>query len=314
MPELPEVETVRRQLAPEVRGRRISGAEILDERLVRPESPKKVERGLEGRRLEGVDRRGKYLMVRLESEGTLLLHLRMTGNILVRKPEGGDEVADMMERDRLGMPRLYESSIDLRHLRMRLDLDDGTEVLFTDVRRFGTAVLIEGERDLEEYLANRVGIEPLSDELTPEALCRLAAGRTAPLKSFLLTQTGVTGIGNIYADEALHRAELHPLSPAGSMKPEHCEALVEGIVDALELGLASGGSSIDDYLDTRGERGSMQDEFLVHTREGNDCPRCGGTIQRIVVSGRSTYFCPDCQVRLRKRPKRRKKAKAAAKP
>jgi formamidopyrimidine-DNA glycosylase len=314
MPELPEVETVRRQLAPEVRGRRISGVEILDERLVRPESPKKVERGLEGRRLEGVDRRGKYLMVRLESEGTLLLHLRMTGNILVRKPEGGDEVADMMERDRLGMPRLYESSIDLRHLRMRLDLDDGTEVLFTDVRRFGTALLIEGERDLEEYLATRVGIEPLSDELTPEALCRLAAGRTAPLKSFLLTQTGVTGIGNIYADEALHRAELHPLSPAGSMKPEHCEALVEGIVDALELGLASGGSSIDDYLDTRGERGSMQDEFLVHTREGKDCPRCGGTIQRIVVSGRSTYFCPDCQVRLRKRPKRRKKAKAAAKP
>src|SRR5918995_955442 len=164
MPELPEVETVRRQLAPEVRGRRIAGAEILDERLVRPESPKKVERGLEGRRLEGVDRRGKYLMVRLESKGTLLLHLRMTGNILVRKPESGDEVADMMEHDRLGMPRLYESSIDLRHLRMRLDLDDGTEVLFTDVRRFGTAVLIEGERDLEEYLATRVGIEPLSDE------------------------------------------------------------------------------------------------------------------------------------------------------
>jgi formamidopyrimidine-DNA glycosylase len=97
------------------------------------------------------------------------------------------------------------------------------------------------------------------------------------------------------------------------MKPEHCEALVEGIVDALELGLASGGSSIDDYLDTRGERGSMQDEFLVHTREGKDCPRCGGTIQRIVVSGRSTYFCPDCQVRLRKRPRRRKKPKAAAK-
>jgi formamidopyrimidine-DNA glycosylase len=312
MPELPEVETVRRQLAPDVSGRRIAGAEILDERLVRPESPKKVERGLEGRRIEGVDRRGKYLMVRLEGDGTLLLHLRMTGNILVRKSEDGEGVADMMDRDRLGMPRLYESSTDLRHLRMRLGLDDGTEVLFTDMRRFGTAVLIEGERDLEEYLATRVGIEPLSEELTPEALCRLAAGRTAPLKSFLLTQTGVTGIGNIYADEALHRAELHPLSPAGSMKLEHCEALVEGIVDALELGLANGGSSIDDYLDTRGEKGSMQDEFLVHTREGKECPRGDGIIQRIVVSGRSTYFCPNCQVRLRKRPKRRKKAKAAA--
>ena len=161
-----------------------------------------------------------------------------------------------METDpRLGGPRLYESSTALRHLRVRADLDDGSELLFTDVRRFGTAVLLEGAEALEEYLAPRVGVEPLSEELTPEALCRMAAGRTAPLKSFLLTQTGVAGIGNIYADEALHRAELHPLSPAGSMKPEHCEALVEGIVDALEAGLAEGGASIDDYRDARGERG-----------------------------------------------------------
>ncbi|HET8975962.1 MAG TPA: bifunctional DNA-formamidopyrimidine glycosylase/DNA-(apurinic or apyrimidinic site) lyase [Solirubrobacterales bacterium] len=311
MPELPEVETVRRQLAPEVRGRTIAGAEILDRRLTRPEAPKRVERGLEGRRIEAVDRRGKYLLIRLEGDGTLLLHLRMTGNLLLRPPEAGEVVADLMEHGRLGGPRLYESHPELRHLRMRLELDDGTELLFTDVRRFGTAVLIEGSLDVDSYLAARVGIEPLSDELTPEALCRIAAGRTAPLKSFLLTQTGVTGIGNIYADEALHRAELHPLSPAGSMRPEHCEALVEGIVDALEAGLAHGGSSIDDYRDARGERGSMQDEFLVHTREGEECGRCGGTIQRIVVGGRSTYFCPECQVRLRRRPRRRKRAKAA---
>ena len=128
-----------------------------------------------------------------------------------------------------------------------------------------------------------------------------------PLKSFLLTQSAVAGIGNIYADEALHRAGLHPLSPAGSMKPEHCEALVEGIVEALEAALELGGSSIDDYLDARGERGGMQDEFLVHTREGKPCPRCSAgerdgdgvpEIQRIVVGGRSTYFCPACQKRL----------------
>ncbi|MGZ5347661.1 MAG: bifunctional DNA-formamidopyrimidine glycosylase/DNA-(apurinic or apyrimidinic site) lyase [Solirubrobacterales bacterium] len=309
MLELPEVETVRSQLAPEVTGREIAGAEILDERLTRPEAPRRVERGLGGREIEGVDRRGKYLLVRLEGDGTLILHLRMTGNLLLRAPEAGEEVADLMEPGRLGGPRLYESHPQLRHLRMRLDLDDGTELLFTDVRRFGTAVLIEGSADVDAYLAARVGIEPLSAELTPEALGRIAAGRTAPLKSFLLTQTGVTGIGNIYADEALHRAGLHPLSPAGSMKPEHCEALVEGIVDALEAGLAHGGSSIEDYRDARGERGSMQDEFLVHTREGRECPRCGGTIQRIVVSGRSTYFCPDCQVRLRKRPRRRRAAR-----
>jgi formamidopyrimidine-DNA glycosylase len=169
-------------------------------------------------------------------------------------------------------------------------------------------VLLEGREAADEYLSTRVGIEPLSDELTPEALCRLAAGRTVPLKSFLLTQTGVSGIGNIYADEALWRARLHPLSPAGSMKPEHCEALAEGIVDALEAGLSFGGASMNDYLDSRGERGSMQDEFLVHTREGEPCPRGDGTIERIVIGGRSTYFCPASQVKLRRRPRRRRKA------
>jgi formamidopyrimidine-DNA glycosylase len=313
MPELPEVETIRRQLAPEVTGRTIVGAEVLDERLTRPEPPQRLARGLQGRRIEEVDRRGKYLLLRLEGEGTMALHLRMTGNVLLRRLEEGERVADLMETDpRLGGPRLYESSTALRHLRFRADLDDGSELLFTDVRRFGTAVLLEGPEALEEYLAPRVGVEPLSEELTPEALCRMAAGRTAPLKSFLLTQTGVAGIGNIYADEALHRAELHPLSPAGSMKPEHCEALVEGIVDALEAGLAEGGASIDDYRDARGERGSMQDEFLVHTREGEPCPRGDGTIERIVVGGRSTYFCQGCQVKLRKRPRRRKRAKRSA--
>ena len=316
MPELPEVETVRRQLSPEVSGRRIASAEILDERLVRPAAPAKVARGIEGRRIEAVDRRGKYLLVRLEDDGVLALHLRMTGNVLLRPAGSTEEVADMMERgERLGAPRLYEAHPQLKHLRARFELDDGSEVLFTDVRRFGTAVLLEGGEALDEYLAPRVGIEPLSEELTPEALLRMAEGRTAPLKSFLLTQTGVAGIGNIYADEALHRAELHPLTPAGSLKLEHAEALTEGIVDALETGLANGGSSIDDYRDARGEMGSMQDEFLVHTREGEDCPRCGGVVQRIVVGGRSTYFCADCQVRLRKRPRRRRsKRKAAAGP
>jgi formamidopyrimidine-DNA glycosylase len=313
MPELPEVETIRRQLAPEVTGLRILDAEVLDERLTRPEPPQRLVRGLRGRRIEEVDRRGKYLLLRLEGEATMALHLRMTGNVLLRRPDDGDAVADLMETDpRLGGPRLYESSTELKHLRFRADLDDGSELLFTDVRRFGTAVFLETPEQLDEYLAPRVGVEPLSAELTPEALARMAEGRTAPLKSFLLTQTGVAGIGNIYADEALHRAELHPLSPAGSMKPEHCEALVDGIVDALETGLDEGGASIDDYRDARGERGSMQDEFLVHTREGLPCPRCDGTIERIVVGGRSTYFCPECQVRLRKRPKRRKRAKRAS--
>jgi formamidopyrimidine-DNA glycosylase len=313
MPELPEVETVRRQLEPEVVGRRIECAEILDERLTRPEAPAPIARRLAGRRIESVRRRGKYLLLGLEGGLTLALHLRMTGNLLLRAPEGSDgEVADLMEGDRLGGPRLYESHPKLRHLRARFAFDDGRELLFTDVRRFGQAVLLEGAEETDAYLAARLGMEPLSDELTPEALCRVAAGRTAPLKSFLMTQSGIAGIGNIYADEALWRAELHPLSPAGSMKPEHCERLVDGIVDALEFALVHRGSSIDDYRDAWGEQGGMQDEFLVHTRAGQPCLRCGAEIERIVVAGRSTYFCPGCQQRLRRRPRRRRKSRAAA--
>src|SRR5512144_2240236 len=284
MPELPEVETVRRQLEPELVGRRIEGASVLDERLTRPESPRSVEREVEGREVTAVARRGKYLLVGLEGGRTLALHLRMTGNLLLRDPAEG-ATADLMKTERLGGPRVYESAPAPSHVRARFDLDDGDQ--------------------LEDFFAARLGVEPLSGELTPERLLELAKGRKAPVKSFLLSQSRVAGIGNIYADEALWRARLHPLSPAGSMKLEHAERLVEGIVGALEAGLDHGGASIDDYRDSRGERGSMQDEFLVHTREGEPCPRGDGEIQRIVVAGRSTYFCPACQERLRRRPRRR---------
>lgn len=280
MPELPEVETIRRQLDPALVGRRIVAARVLDERWARPESPQEVERRITGRLIESTRRRGKYLIVGLEGGRNLVMHLRMTGNLLLAGPDPDD-----------------------RFLRAAFELDDGAELWFTDARRFGHGVVLTDE-ELEPYLQARLGVEPLAGELTGDNLAHLAAGRTAPLKSFLLDQRRIAGIGNIYADEALHRAELHPLSPAGSMRSEHCEALVEGIVEALEVGLAHGGSSIDDYRDAWGEKGSMQDEFLVHTREGQDCGRCGGTIRRIVVGGRSTYFCPGCQVRLRRRRRR----------
>ena len=230
-----------------------------------------------------MERRGKYLLLRLDGGRALAMHLRMTGNLLLDGGEAGPEP---------------------RHLRAVMRLAGGGRLLFTDVRRFGQAVVLDDDA-LGEYFATRLGIEPLSEALTAEELCRLASGRRAPLKSFLLNQLGIAGIGNIYADEALHRAALHPLSPAGSMKPDDCERLREGIVETLEAGLRGGGASIDDYLDARGERGTMQDEFLVHTREGQPCPRCGAEIRRIVVAGRSTYFCPSCQRRLRRRPRRR---------
>jgi formamidopyrimidine-DNA glycosylase len=289
MPELPEVETIRRQLEHPLVGRTIKRAEVLDERWTRPEPPRAVEAALAGRRIEGVGRRGKYLVVELDDGSALVMHLRMTGNLLLR-PHGAAAFGDDPE---------------LRYLRARLTLDDAHELWFTDVRRFGQGLVIPGG-ELDDYFLTRLGVEPLEDELTAEALCELANGRRAPLKSFLLNQARVAGLGNIYADEALWRARLHPLSPAGSMKLEQCEALREGIIAALEAGLTHGGSSIDDYRDARGGRGSMQEEFLVHTREGQECPRGDGVIRRVVVGGRSTYFCPGCQKRLRAKPRRRK--------
>ena len=317
MPELPEVETVRRQLEPELVGRRIERAAVLDERLTRPEPPRSVERAVAGREVTAVARRGKYLLIGLEGGRTLALHLRMTGNLLLRSA-GDGATADLMKGEADGRARRFEDAPEPTHVRARFELDDGSELLFTDVRRFGQAVVLDQGDMLEDYFAGRLGVEPLSGELTAERLLELAKDRTAPLKSFLLTQSRVAGIGNIYADEALWRARLHPLSPAGSMKLEHAQRLVEGIVGALEAGLAHGGASIDDYLDARGERGSMQEEFLVHTRESEPClrppeehnPKPPPVIQRIVVGGRSTYFCPNCQERLRRRPRRARSPRA----
>jgi formamidopyrimidine-DNA glycosylase len=284
MPELPEVETVRLQLEPELERRRIERLEVLDARWSRPVAPAVLEAAVSGRAIAGLGRRGKYLLLELDGSQTLVMHLRMTGNLVID-----------------------ERSASERHLRARFLLEDGRELWFTDPRRFGEAFLVDDAVLPARF--ERLGVEPLSAEFTSEALGEQAAGRTAPLKSFLLDQSRVAGIGNIYADEALYRARLHPLSPAGSMRPEHHQALRDGVVAALEAGLERGGASIDDYRDGRGDRGTMQDEFLVHTREGEPCPSCGGPIARIVVGGRSTYYCPDCQVRLRKRPRRRRPAR-----
>ena len=290
MPELPEVETIRSQLEPELVGRRIERLEILDERWTRPESPSIVSGGVEGSTVVEVGRRGKYLWLGFEDGSSLSIHLRMTGNLLI-------------EDSPLGGPRLYDEPGGPEHLRARFSLDDGASLLFSDVRRFGHAVYFPSEQDRIDYFDERLGIEPLAGSLDGPTLLEISRDRRTPLKSFLLDQHGVAGIGNIYADEALHRAGLHPLSPAASMKLEHCEALAQGIVAALTLGLENGGASIDDYRNLDGDRGTMQDEFLVHTREGLPCPRCSEEITRIVVAGRSTYYCPGCQKRLRARPR-----------
>jgi formamidopyrimidine-DNA glycosylase len=282
VPELPEVETIRRQLEPELQGRRIERLQVLDRRWSRPADPSEVERVVTGARIEGLGRRGKYLLVWLEGEKVLVMHLRMTGNLLLVEDEGGDHP----------------------YLRARFLLDDGRQLWFVDARRFGEGFVLD-RGQVERRFRGRLGVEPLSPEFTAEELGRIAAGRKAPLKSFLLNQAGIAGVGNIYADEALFRARLHPLSPAGSMRAEHHIALRDAIVETLRAGIDGGGASIDDYRDARGGRGSMQDDFVVHTREGEPCLRCGTPNERLVIGGRSTFFCPSCQVRLRRRPRRR---------
>jgi formamidopyrimidine-DNA glycosylase len=282
VPELPEVETIRRQLESELRGRRIERLEVLDERWSRPADPREVERAVGGRRIEGLGRRGKYLLVSLEGGKVLIMHLRMTGNLLLADDE------------RPSAP----------YLRARFRLDDGRQLWFVDARRFGEGFVLD-EGQVEARFRGRLGVEPLSEGFTAEALGGIAAGRKAPLKSFLLNQAGIAGVGNIYADEALFRARLHPLSPAGSMRAAHHRALRDAIIATLRAGIDGGGASIDDYRDARGERGSMQDEFLVHGREGEPCIRCGTPVRRVVIGGRSTYYCPSCQVRLRRRPQRK---------
>ena len=275
MPELPEVETIRRQLAPRVTGRTIADAEVLDPLWCAPRAPADLEDALRGRRIERLDRRGKYLLLALDDDGFLVMHLRMTGNLLAVGPH--EDVA--------GRP----------HLRVRLLLDDGERVLFVDMRRFGTGALIEGRDALEHYLGARLGPEPLDPSFTPEVLRERASGRRAPVKAFLLDQSRVAGIGNIYADEALFRARIHPLKPAGRLRREEVERLREGIVDALEAGIDAAGASIDRYRHVNGGRGTMQDRFLVHRREGEPCPRCGATVVKLRAAGRGTYVCPRCQ-------------------
>lgn len=296
MPELPEVETIRRQLEPDLVGRRFDSVEVLDHYFSKPASAAGFERSATGREVADVGRRGKYLLIEFTDGESMVVHLRMTGNLILVDPEGNTGPGDA---------RIYRQDDGEKHLKARFLLDDGGELRFTDPRRFGRG-FIAGPEELNRYFAERLGPEPLSSAFTAQALAEAADGRTAPLKSFLLDQRRVAGIGNIYADEALHRAGLHPLSPAGSMKPEHHEALRDGIVASLERGLDLGGASIDDYRDARGESGQMQEEFLVHRREGRPCPRCEEAITRIVVGGRSTYYCGSCQARLRRKPRRRR--------
>ena len=270
MPELPEVESVRRAIAPALEGRRLEHVEIDDVRLTRPEDPLEVAAELTGERVEHVDRRGKYLVVRFASGRALLIHLRMTGSLL-REPA------------------------EATHVRAVLRLDDGSTVGYRDVRRFGTWLLLE-PGELEPYLGARLGEEPLVAAFTAKGLGERLDGRRAPLKAALLDQRTLAGLGNIYVDEALWYAKLHPLRPAGSLERDELRRLHRAIRKALELGIARQGSTLSDYRLPDGSAGGMQKEFRAYGRTDEPCDRCGTPLEKTRVGGRGTWYCPHCQL------------------
>jgi formamidopyrimidine-DNA glycosylase len=274
VPELPEVETVRRRLEPKLVGRRFECVEISDARLTRPFDPVEVAAELKGERVAAVDRRGKYLVVRFESGRALLIHLRMTGTVLhvdARTPLEDDPFRRAVVR-----------------------LDDGSDIVYRDVRRFGTWLLAEPD-EVEPYLAARLGREPLTAAFTTMRLAEALENRRAPVKAAILDQRRLAGVGNIYADEALWRARIHPQRRAGDLDLDELRALHRGIRAALRAGIERQGATLRDYRTPDGASGRMQHEFKVYGREGEPCPRCGRPIEKIRAAGRGTWFCPGCQ-------------------
>lgn len=280
MPELPEVETVRRGLAPHLEGHVIARAEARRPDLRWPLPPDLVQ-VVTGARVTGLRRRSKYILVDLEDRGSILLHLGMSGRMLIEDALQGD-----FHRDPAILPR---------HDHVLFWNEQGTRITFNDARRFGMVDLV-APGATHPMLAH-LGPEPLSDDFTPALLAEALAGRKSPIKAALLDQRIVAGLGNIYVSEALSRAGIDPRRASGRISDQRIAALVGHIRDVLTEAIAAGGSSLRDHRQATGELGYFQHSFRVYGREGAPCPTpgCNGTIRRVVQSGRSSFFCPDCQ-------------------
>lgn len=271
MPELPEVETIRRDLAAAIVGRRVVRAEVLDASLVHAPSVEGFGRGLGGKTVQRADRRGKYLLLHLD-DGVLVLHLMMSGRIFLRSA-----------RDPVG------------HTRLVVEFNEGPALHFVDMRRFGRAWLLPPP-GVDALLAD-LGPEPLEPGFDGRVLQAAVRHRRRAIKPTLLDQRIVAGVGNIYADEALWLARIHPDTPAGSLSLRRLNRLALAIVTTLRAGIEYGGTSFLTHVGSRGERGQYQERLKVFQRTGEPCPRCGRAITRLVVGQRGTHICPRCQRR-----------------
>jgi formamidopyrimidine-DNA glycosylase len=265
MPELPEVETVRKELSPHVIGRTIVGVSLLDGRIARQPASEEFGARLIGQKVTGVERRGKYLFFRLSGGEILVVHLKMTGSLWLKDPE--------------------------RFVRAIIELDDGTRVYFRDPRKFGVMWLAEDKK----AVTDKLGPEPLEAGFTAEVLAERLSGRTAPIKALLCDQKLVAGIGNMYADEALFLAKIHPMRAGGSLSQKEVRRLYRAIRRVLAEGIDDKGASTDTYFRPSGEPGTAHWQFRVAHRRGESCPVCGTALVRLPVRNRGSYFCPNCQ-------------------
>jgi formamidopyrimidine-DNA glycosylase len=272
MPELPEIEVLKRSLEPRLRGRTIEKVAVHAPALREPLSRPRLRR-LAGRRIERLGRRSKYLLIEVEGGESLVIHLGMSGRLTLA-PAG-------TERE----PH--------EHLAFYLDGDE--RLRLRDPRRFGVALVIPTARLALDPHFRHLGIEPLAGELDGERFAALARGRRGPVKSFLMDARLVVGVGNIYATEALHRAGIHPARSVARIGAERWQALARSVVDVLEQAIREGGTTLNDFADGAGQEGEFQISLGVYGRTGELCPRCGGTVRRIVQAGRSSFYCPRCQ-------------------
>jgi formamidopyrimidine-DNA glycosylase len=288
MPELPEVETVKRGLEPVLKGRKVTRVETRRDGLRFP-FPEGFSDRLVGATFIHLTRRAKYILADLDNGLSLLVHLGMTGRFTVLSPKGAANLGEFYFEAAAG------EGADGPHDHVVIHLEEDLRVVYSDPRRFGMMDLVETAACQNHKLLKGIGVEPLGNELSADYLAAKFKGKAAPLKAALLDQRIIAGLGNIYVCEALFRARLSPKHKAGAVKREKLEELVRHIRDILNEAILAGGSTLQDFQGADGVKGEYQQRFLVYDREGQPCSNCGKPIKRAVQSGRSSFYCAHCQ-------------------
>lgn len=273
MPELPEVETVRKTLQPKLAGLTITGVETILPKVIRTPEPDQFRGKITGRKIVRINRRGKYLLINLSGNFTLVVHLRMTGRLVYCE---NDQPLS-------------------KYTHLIFNLSDNHQLRFSDMRQFGRLWLVPTESLGTLAGFKTLGIEPLDDLFTREFLKKELRSRHSKIKPLLLDQTFIAGLGNIYTDEVLHRAKINPERLATTLTSREIARLYHAIKDVLQEGIENRGTTIRDFIDGDGRAGGYQEQLRVYSREGEPCPYCGQKIVRKKVGGRSSYFCPSCQ-------------------